>query len=216
MPEFPIDSGKNIKRNNYLLKTQSVVNKQENEAEKNLFATNNNKKLNNLVIDSLRPQITYRNSLQGKDTSEVIINDELYSKISNNTTRNFSHSKQMKKTPNQIQSTTTSAAAFEDEKLLVFKNTRFQINANFKNNYRTNIAAANCRKCGCYNNENNNNNEINFLNNDNNNDYENITSCGYSDDSKNENRESNLKTLYSYLNKNLGEEILSKEKTGNK
>jgi hypothetical protein len=100
---------------------------------------------------------------------------------------------------------------FEEEKLLIFKNSRFQINANFKNNYVTNIPN-NCKKC-C----DSNNNEINFNYKNNYNFSENNTSFAYSDYSKIDNKEINqeLNLLKNLLNKNYADGNLNKEKIGN-
>jgi len=87
---------------------------------------------------------------------------------------------------------------FENEKLIPFKNIRFQINSNFKNTCKSTFL---CQKCSNCNNESNINNNFNIS--------ENNTSIAYSDISKYENREINqeLYSLRSLLNHNFEEEF---------
>lgn len=208
IPEYPNDSAKAVKRNNYLLKTQSIPNKQENEVE-------NVKKISNLRLQSSK-SITNKTPLT-QETELDQINTESQMNNQNNeelntepdTARNYSNSKQIIIKQVRKISKKHSSFAFEENKLLIFKNIRFQINSNFKNNYNSTNNANSCRKCGACN-----INEINF-NYNNNINPENNLSIAYSDLSKNEKREINneLSSLRNFLNKNLGEEII-KDKTG--
>lgn len=199
-------------KNNYLIKTQSILNKQEkaNEQVKNIFEQSDSKQ-SNLHLDSSR-SVTYRNSLQEKQISEITNADKELFKEPSNTFRNFSNSKQIIVKKIKIIDKKNSSA-FENDKLLIFNNTRFEINSNFiKNNYGTNVPF-NCKNCGCYNNEINFNCKNNYVFSENNN-----TSFAYSEElNKIENKEikQELNTLNNLLNKNFCQDALNNKKTSN-